>query len=141
MSFEYLFSLSNTIALFAWIALMAAPYHNKVRQVIFGGVVVAFGICYALLFFTSFDAEMSLSMTSLKGLASLFSSEQAVLLGWVHYLAFDLVAGLYITKNAQENHLHKRALLPFLIGTFMAGPLGLTAYVLFRTIQRKHYKF
>lgn len=141
MDLEMLFGATNSLALIAWIALIVAPYHKTVRISVFGGVVVFLGLCYSVLLFYTLDAEMVSDMSTLSGLTGLFASEKAVLLGWIHYLAFDLVAGLYITKNAKENQLNKRLLLPFLIGTFMAGPFGFTAYIAYRSLVRKHYQF
>jgi len=141
MQLDTLFTAANSLSFFTWMVLCVAPYHTRVRTVIFGGVVMLLALTYTALFLSTFDMTMANDMATLSGLATLFSSKQAVLLGWIHYLAFDLVAGLYIAQNAKEHQLHKRVLIPFLLATFMAGPLGLFAYVLWRTVRTKQYTF
>ena len=131
----------NTLALVAWIALSVAPYNAHVQKWVLGGVVVTLAGLYAILFVGSFDGAMMSELATLDGLMGLFSNKQAVVLGWTHYLAFDLVAGIYIVRNAQTHEISSRAILPFLWFTFMAGPLGWLMYVVFRVLKIKKYEF
>ena len=131
----------NTLALVAWIALSVAPYNAQVQKWVLGGVVVIFAGIYAILYVGSFDGAMMNELATLDGLTALFSNKQAVILGWTHYLAFDLVAGIYIVRNAQTHEICSRAILPFLWFTFMAGPLGWLMYVVFRVLKIKKYEF
>ena len=62
----------------------------------------------------------------------LFTSERAVLAGWVHYLAFDMFVGLWITLDAQRIGLKRTILIPVQILTFMLGPMGLGLYLMIR---------
>ena len=96
---------------------------------------------YAVLFIGSFNGAMMKELATLDGLMGLFSNKQAVVLGWTHYLAFDLVAGIYIVRNAQTHEVSSRAIIPFLWLTFMAGPLGWLTYVIFRVLKTKKYEF
>jgi len=52
--------------------------------------------------------------------------------GWVHYLAFDLLVGSWIVKDAQEKQIHHGWIVPILVMTFMFGPLGWASYVVLR---------
>jgi len=141
MNPDVLYSLVNTLALVAWIALSIAPYNARVQQWVYGGVVAILAGLYAILFIGSFDGSMMKELATLDGLMGLFSNKQAVVLGWTHYLAFDLVAGIYIVRNAQTLEISSRAILPFLWLTFMAGPLGWLMYVIFRVLKIKKYEF
>lgn len=73
---------------------------------------------------------------SLKGVIQLFRSPRVVLAGWVHYLAFDLMVGLYIVQDAARHGLPHLWLLPLLLLTLMLGPMGLLAYLLLRMAVR-----
>ncbi len=141
MNPDVLYSIVNTIALVAWIALSVAPYNVRVQQGALGGVVVMLAVLYAVLFIGSFNGAMMKELATLDGLMGLFSNKQALVLGWTHYLAFDLVAGIYIVRNAQTHEVSSRAIIPFLWLTFMAGPLGWLTYVIFRVLKTKKYEF
>lgn len=141
MNPDVVYSIVNTIALVAWIALSIAPYNARVQQGALGGVVVMLAALYAVLFIGSFNGAMMKELATLDGLMGLFSNKQAVVLGWTHYLAFDLVAGIYIVRNAQTHEVSSRAIIPFLWLTFMAGPLGWLTYVIFRVLKTKKYEF
>ena len=141
MNPDVVYSIVNTIALVAWIALSIAPYNARVQQGALGGVVVMLAALYAVLFIGSFNGAMMKELATLDGLMGLFSNKQALVLGWTHYLAFDLVAGIYIVRNAQTHEVSSRAIIPFLWLTFMAGPLGWLTYVIFRVLKTKKYEF
>lgn len=141
MNPDVVYSIVNTIALVAWIALSIAPYNARVQQAALGGVVVMLAVLYAVLFIGSFNGAMMKELATLDGLMGLFSNKQALVLGWTHYLAFDLVAGIYIVRNAQTHEVSSRAIIPFLWLTFMAGPLGWLTYVIFRVLKTKKYEF
>ena len=141
MNPDVVYSIVNTIALVAWIALSVAPYNARVQEGALGGVVVMLAVLYAVLFIGSFNGAMMKELATLDGLMGLFSNKQALVLGWTHYLAFDLVAGIYIVRNAQTHKVSSRAIIPFLWLTFMAGPLGWLTYVIFRVLKTKKYEF
>jgi uncharacterized membrane protein len=141
MSPDVLFSLVNTLALVAWISLSIAPYNARIQKWVLGGVVVILAGLYAVFFLGSFDWAMMNELATLDGLMGLFANKQAVVVGWIHYLAFDLIAGIYVARNAQTHKISQRLILPFLWLTFMAGPLGWLAYVIFRILKTKKYEF
>ena len=77
-------------------------------------------------------AAPDLANYSVKGLKDLFRSEGAVVLGWTHYLALDLFAGLWIARDGDAKGFSRGVQVPFLVMTFLAGPLGLLAWLLVR---------
>jgi len=48
--------------------------------------------------------------------------------GWIHYLAFDLMVGLFIVTDAARLGIAHWWLLPALFLTLMFGPAGLLLY-------------
>ena len=70
--------------------------------------------------------------SSLSGVVSLFKSPRAVLAGWIHFLAFDLMVGLYIVTDAARLGITHWWLLPALFLTLMFGPAGLLLYLVIR---------
>jgi hypothetical protein len=141
MNVDQIFIFASSMAFLSWSFLFIYPSSDSIRQILFGGVVICFSVLYAGLFISYFDAESFKSFSTLSGLLSLFSTKEAVLLGWIHYLAFDLLAGLYISKDAEKNKLNPWLIRPVFIFTFMAGPLGFLLYTIIRTVKIRKYHF
>jgi len=76
---------------------------------------------------------------SLNGVMELFTNKTAVTAGWVHYLVFDLMVGIWEKKNGMKYNIHHLLLVPCFLLTFMLGPLGLLLYLLIRFIKTKQY--
>jgi hypothetical protein len=74
---------------------------------------------------------------SVPGLRALFMSDGGIVLGWTHYLAFDLFTGLWIARDADRRGVSRGAQLPFLFATLMAGPIGLGAWLAARKLWRR----
>ena len=127
-----LFTFANTLALVSWVALAIFAYTKWISKYLLGSVIALLCILYAALVFQSLSMEDMSQFSTLAGVKSLFTSEWAVLTGWIHYLAFDLMAGLYIVNNAQSLHIPQLAIVPCLLFTFMLGPFGLLLYLLLR---------
>jgi len=139
MDLELIFSLSNSLAFFSWILLIIFPSSTLIKRFLISVVVVLLAVTYVYLIVRSFEPASFESFNSLEGISSLFSSKMALLAGWIHYLAFDLMVGMYISKDAVKNNINKWILLPCLLFTFMLGPAGLLLYLLVRTVRTKRY--
>lgn len=141
MNADRIFILACSVAFISWSLLFIYPYSTRIRQILYGGVVTCFSLLYTGLFVSYFDPESFQSFSTLSGLISLFSNKEAVLLGWIHYLAFDLLAGLYISKDAEKNKLGPWIIRPMFFFTFMTGPLGFLLYTIIRTVKVRKYNF
>lgn len=140
MNTEQIFQIVNLIALIAWLGLLFFPRWKVTQIVVISGLVsLIFAIVYLLLFISSvggagFDPE---SFQTLEGLSSMFGNSKAVLVGWVHYLAFDLFVGMWISEDAKKKNIaHWKVFIPLLF-TFMAGPIGLLLYFVVRALSTK----
>ena len=67
----------------------------------------------------------------------LFSVDQALLAGWVHYLAFDLFTGAWEARDAARLGISPWLVAPCLLLTFLFGPVGLALYLLLRLGMRR----
>ena len=74
---------------------------------------------------------------SLAQVRALFSVDQALLAGWVHYLAFDLFTGAWEARDAARLGISPWLLAPCLLLTFLFGPVGLALYLLLRLGMRR----
>ena len=139
MSPESIFSVANTIALIGWLVLILLPRWRSVDQFIIGVIVTLFSIAYVFVLFHHFDFRDAQKFGTLQGVMELFSHAELVLAGWIHYLAFDLMTGLFIVKNARLQGIHHGFVIPCLLFTFMFGPMGLLLYLLIRWIITRQY--
>jgi hypothetical protein len=55
-----------------------------------------------------------------------------MLAGWTHYIAFDLLAAVWICQDATKRAVPYFLILPCLPLTMMAGPCGLVIYMILR---------
>ena len=140
MSPDSVFQTCSTIAIVGWLVLiLISPFWSSFDKFLIGIVITLFALVYAWLIFQVFRAEDFEKFGSLTGVMELFTDKTAVTAGWVHYLAFDLLTGIWIKKNAQKYGIHHLILIPCLLLTFMLGPIGLLSYLLIRALKTKQY--
>ena len=138
-----LFGLTNVIALFGWVLLAALPRKPLVTtSILYLGVAMlcaVYAIMFALLFSGSVDSgvvagakSLDVSNYSIPGIRALFQSDGGIVLGWTHYLAFDLFTGLWIARDADAKGFSRTVQLPILLATLLAGPIGLLLWLIIR---------
>jgi len=123
MNPDAVFKLCNSIALLAWVVLIVAtPFWKLTNKFLVGTVITLFCLVYAWLIFTNFHTDDFQKFGTLDGVVSLFANKTVVVGGWVHYLAFDLMTGIWITNNAKQHNINHWLITPALIFNFHAGP-------------------
>lgn len=95
-------------------------------------IPVLLAVVYGLYIIPQLSADTMNNFSTLEGVRQLFTSDAALLAGWIHYLAFDIFIGGWIWQNAQGRHVPHPWLIPAYILTFLLGPLGLLYYVIVR---------
>jgi hypothetical protein len=135
---DQLFSLTNAAALIAWIILILFQGSQWAEKLILSIVIFGLALCYTFLIFSSLQPTDFENFNTLGGLMELFSNPRAVLAGWIHYLAFDLMTGLYIVNNARALGINRWLIVPCLLFTFMLGPFGLLLYFVIRSLTFKN---
>ncbi|TMM48899.1 abscisic acid-deficient protein Aba4 family protein [Qipengyuania marisflavi] len=140
---EGLFSATNALALLGWAALILLPRWPALMAAILylgvGLLCIAYAVMFAGLMGGWFDplrdaglAAPDLANYSVAGLMDLFRSQGAVVLGWTHYLAFDLFVGIWIARDADAKGFSRIGQAPILLATFFAGPIGLLVWLAIR---------
>jgi uncharacterized membrane protein len=132
-----LFKIVNSIALLAWIPMLVAPKWKWTKwwvtqKPVIGLLALAYLSLFIYLIVNMPADGPAMDFSSLAGVKALFQSDQAVLVGWIHYLAFDLMAGCYIFEQAQKRKIPHLLVVPALIFTFMLGPVGWLIYLLIK---------
>ena len=140
MSPDSVFQTCSTIAMVGWIVLLIiSPFWSSFDKFLIGIIITLFAIVYAWLIFQVFTPGDFEKFSSLNGVMDLFTDKTAVTAGWIHYLAIDLLTGIWIKKNAQKYNIHHLIVLPCLLVTFMLAPIGLLLYLLVRLVKTKQY--
>ena len=140
MSPDSVFQICSIIAMLGWIVLLLlSPFWISFDKFLIGVIITLFAIVYAWLILQVLTPADFEKFGSLDGVMELFTNKTAVTAGWVHYLAFDLMVGIWIKKNGLKYNIHHLLLVPCLLLTFILGPIGLLLYLLIRFIKTKHY--
>ena len=140
---QAMFAFTNTVVVVAWIVLAFLPRKPLATTAVLYLGVALLCLCYAIMFVTLLSGAADpgqvpgsqpyvASDYSIEGLRRLFMSDAGLVIGWTHYLAFDLFTGLWIARDADNKEFSRAAQLPFLLATFLAGPLGLLTWLMVR---------
>ena len=140
---QALFGITNILAMLGWIVLAALPRkplaHSAVLYLGVAMLCLVYAVCFALVLSGSIDPGLpagsraaQASFTTIEGVRAIFASDGGVVIGWTHYLAFDLFTGMWIARDADAKGFGRLVQLPFLFATFMAGPIGLLAWLIVR---------
>jgi hypothetical protein len=136
-----LFSFVSILAMGAWLLLAFGP-----RRPLVYSAILYLGVALLCLAYTVFFALVTTGQLdpnplpgagqpgfgSLEEVQAIFQSQGGALIGWTHYLAFDLFVGLWISRDADAKGFSRAVQLPFLFATFLAGPIGLFFWLIVR---------
>ncbi len=140
MNAESIFSIANTLALIGWILLIFIPRWSWTRKIVVAGTIpLLLSVAYLVLI-VLFFGQADGGFDSLENVMKLFTNKWAVLVGWIHYLAFDLFVGSWEVKDSQEKGVSHWFVIPCLILTFLLGPIGFLLYNVIRFFVTKGEK-
>ncbi len=133
---ETIFSACGLLTMLGWLSLVLLPGKRLVVEVIARLVIPGLiGLVYIYVMVThSGTAPPEGGFGSLAQVKALFTVDGLLLAGWIHYLAFDLFVGSWIVSDSRSQGIHHLIIVPVLFATFMAGPAGLVAYLLIRSV-------
>ena len=136
---DTVFSTANLLAMAMWAglillprwpALLAAGLYAGVGLLSFAYLVGLVGILTGT--FDPGGSSGSAGFSTIEGVRAIFASDGGVTIGWIHYLAFDLFAGLWIARDADAKNFSRLVQAPILVATFMVGPVGLFLWLVIR---------
>jgi D-alanyl-lipoteichoic acid acyltransferase DltB (MBOAT superfamily) len=136
-----LFTATNLIALIGWVMLVALPRkpltHSAILYMCVGLLCMIYLALFGLFMTGSVDpgglpTKGEAGFNSIEQVRTMFMSDAGIVIGWTHYLAFDLFTGLWIARDADAKEFSRYLQIPFLAATFIAGPIGLFAWLVLR---------
>ncbi|MFD1193612.1 ABA4-like family protein [Seohaeicola saemankumensis] len=136
MTPDSLFQIAGPIAMIGWIFLALAPLAPKWADRI-GGVIIPaiLSVGYTAVILGYWWQGQG-GFDSLANVMLLLSNPWMALAGWVHFLAFDLFIGGWITRQARRDGIPHLVVLPCLLLTFLFGPAGLILFLSIGAMRR-----
>jgi len=132
------FKIVGMLAIPMWVLLIFLPKWKVTRFLIdYKLIPIVLSVIYAIYIAKSLITGGMMDFGSLKSVMELFTVEHAVLAGWIHYLAFDLLVGMWIVNQNKALEIHPIIIAPCLLGTFMFGPVGFLIFMIIRAIKLK----
>ena len=137
------YQLINALVVPGWALLIFLPrskltsalVHSMLYPALMGSIYVA-ALGAGIFLGQSADGA---GFSSIDGVAAIFDHPNGIIIGWTHYLVFDLFVGAWIGRDAIRANLPHLLIVPCLLGTFMFGPAGLLVYLLLRLVLRKKF--
>lgn len=137
MTPEAVFSITSTTAMLSWLLLAVQPRAAWVQRITGLIVPLFLAAIYAAIVVARFGRGDG-GFGSLAEVSALFQDPWMLLAGWIHYLAFDLLTGVWETRDAAKRGVPHWMVVPCLFLTFMFGPAGWLAYQGVRTLGVRH---
>lgn len=132
MTPDTLFQLTGPLAMLGWLALALSPIAPRIADIAAALVIPALlSVAYTALILVHWSDAPG-GFGSLAEVMALFTDPYVALAGWLHYLAFDLLIGAWITRTARAEGVPHLLILPCLALTFLFGPAGFLAFTALR---------
>ena len=141
MTYDQIFSLINLSVMPAWALLIVLPRAGVTQKLVHS----AFYPCMLGLFYfgcflmTAFAGAGSpdVDFTTIEGVRAIFATDIGVLIGWSHFLVFDLFVGAWIGRDAQRRCVTHWLVAPSLLFSLFLGPIGLLIYLTGRYLLKR----
>ncbi|WP_425562963.1 abscisic acid-deficient protein Aba4 family protein [Mucilaginibacter gynuensis] len=134
MTSENSFAVLSIISGLNWLLLILFPTCLLVRRLTLYGTVALLSLCYFLLMWKTNYLFVTQGLSSYQAYKTVLGIDNLVLAGWAHYLAFDLLVGLYINKISEANSLSRWLVVPIMVTTYFLGPIGFLAFLVVKTV-------
>lgn len=136
MSPDALFHYASPLAMIGWIILALSPLAPRWADRIGGFIIPAILSLLYVAVILGYWWQGQGGFDSLANVMLLLSNPWMALAGWVHFLAFDLFIGGWITRTARAQGLAHLLILPCLLLTFLFGPIGLILFLSILAVRR-----
>lgn len=115
------------------------PFWKRRDEYLLAIIIMLLAIIYSWLIFTNIGVGDFKKFNTLQGVSELFENRELLLAGWIHYLALDLLTGIFIVNDSQKKGINYWFIVPVLPVTFLLAPFGLLLYFIIRTINTRKF--
>lgn len=122
-----------------WAMLLLAPSWRYTEKTAFGAAIVLLIAAAWFTFQFLSNPEENGNLLSLTGLENLFRNKAMLLTGWLNYLSFCLLVGVWQVHDGRQLKIHAIFLTPSLLLTMLTGPAGLLLYLIIRFFKTRQW--
>ncbi len=141
MTASEVFSIANLIAMPMWVLMIFLPKWKVTQWLIkFKLIPLVLALIYAVYIIMTMLDGPALDFGSMESVMELFKDDRALLAGWVHYLAFDLLIGMWMLDQNKQLKIHQIIMAPILLATFMLGPVGFLLFMIIRATKKQSHE-
>ena len=141
MTEEHMYVFVNLSVMPWWLCMMVLPNWRVTQRITATPLIpMAYALLYTAFVVPSFGGEGA-DLTSLAGIRDAFARDVVVLLGWIHYVCFDLLVGMWVYRDARHHQLPWWGVAPCLVFNLMLGPFGFLCYIGFRAARLKRLRW
>jgi hypothetical protein len=109
---------------------------TRIITLILPGVFSALYLCLVVDWILKNPSKIgTVDFASLSGVVALFKDSAAVMAGWIHYIAFDLLTARFIVLDAAAENIPHLLVIPLIPLTLMLGPVGLFCYLMIKLLK------
>jgi len=131
------FLFANYLAIPMWILMIFLPDWKVTSWLVERKIIpIVLATVYAIYISLAITSGDGMDFGSLEAVMDLFTEEQAVLAGWIHYLVFDLLIGMWMLNQKEAIGIHRVLMAICLFFTFILGPIGFLLFTLFKRIKK-----
>lgn len=140
MTADNFYWYASVLIFVPWAALVFAPNWKWTETLAFACAIIL------LIAATAFTVQHLRTgnegghVFSLDGLKNLFRSSHMVLTGWLNYLSFSLLVGIWESHDARRQKIPHMVVAPCLLLTLLLGPAGLLVYMLLRWVRTRSWE-
>jgi hypothetical protein len=143
MTVDQAFLIANFGIMVFWALLIVLPMHAITQRLVHAPILplaLAFAyLAYAVPGFFPGNSPPGGGFSSLEAVMILFTSKNAVMAGWIHYLVFDLFVGAWEVRDSRRVGIAHWMVVPCLLLTLLLGPVGLMLYLLIRYFYARRW--
>lgn len=131
---------ATTVALAGWAILLFLPRRPLLLTVVLYLGVGILSLTYVAGLVSVMTGALdpggpysnAVSFFTVAGLRAISTTDAGVVIGWIHYLAFDLFIGLWIARDADAKQFSRVIQAVVLALVLLAGPAGLLLWLIIR---------
>ena len=133
-----IFDLAGMITMPMWLLMIILPKWKSTQLLMDYKVVpICLSIIYVIFISIGMNKNGSFpDFSNLNSVMHLFTEENMVLAGWIHYLAFDLLIGMWMIDKNKILKINQLVMAPILFCTFMLGPVGFLLFTIIKTFYK-----
>lgn len=140
MTADNFYGWAGILIFIPWAMLIFLPNGKYTERVAMGAAIVLFLAAAWFSFQYLSGGEDGGNFLSLEGFKNIFRSKEMLLTGWLNYLSFCLLVGLWQFHDSGKLKIPHIFVAPALLLTMLTGPAGLLVYLVIRFFKTKEWK-